>query len=197
MKSPARSQETVLFKSLLDLSCHWGDSRQNIRRKIKSWMDNQHLAMWRGLSSAQRQLEKWFRVLVRLLIMYRITIPEQDTVQSCYCLLTAHNTLSRYLYIMWLNNSLLRRRCWAEGENSAHIPCEWVLASLRHVYLGFFVYPENLKGLILKAIWNLSEGTGLLWTGIRLWNTKVPFLNSRCIGTVRARTQLLINQEPK
>jgi RNase H. len=32
-----------------------GVSRQNIRRKMKSWMDNQHLARWRGLGSAQRQ----------------------------------------------------------------------------------------------------------------------------------------------
>jgi len=32
-----------------------GVSRQNIRRKIKCWMDNQDLARWRGLSSTQRQ----------------------------------------------------------------------------------------------------------------------------------------------
>jgi ribonuclease HI len=30
-------------------------SRQNIRRKIKCWMDNQHLAMWCGPCSTQRQ----------------------------------------------------------------------------------------------------------------------------------------------
>jgi hypothetical protein len=33
----------------------WGVSRQNIRRKIKIWMDNQHLARCRGLGSTQRQ----------------------------------------------------------------------------------------------------------------------------------------------
>jgi len=32
-----------------------GASRQNIRRKIIHWLDNQHLARWRGLSSTQRQ----------------------------------------------------------------------------------------------------------------------------------------------
>jgi len=32
-----------------------GVSRQNIRIKIKRWMDNQHLARWRGLGSTQRQ----------------------------------------------------------------------------------------------------------------------------------------------
>jgi hypothetical protein len=32
-----------------------GISRQNIRKEIKYWMDNQHMAMWRGLISTQRQ----------------------------------------------------------------------------------------------------------------------------------------------
>ena len=31
-----------------------GDCRQNIRSKIKFWVDNQHMSMWRGLSSTQR-----------------------------------------------------------------------------------------------------------------------------------------------
>jgi len=31
-----------------------GVSRQNIRRKIKRWMDNQHLVMWPGPCSTQR-----------------------------------------------------------------------------------------------------------------------------------------------
>jgi len=33
-----------------------GVSRQNIRRKIIHWLDNQHLARWRGLSSTQTGL---------------------------------------------------------------------------------------------------------------------------------------------
>ena len=32
-----------------------GASRQNIRTKIKPWMDNQHLVLWRGPCSTQRQ----------------------------------------------------------------------------------------------------------------------------------------------
>ena len=32
-----------------------GISRQNIRRKIKHWMENQHLVLWRGPCSTQRQ----------------------------------------------------------------------------------------------------------------------------------------------
>ena len=33
----------------------FGVSRQNIRKKMKRWMRNQHLALWRGPCSAQRQ----------------------------------------------------------------------------------------------------------------------------------------------
>ena len=32
-----------------------GVSRQNIRRKMKCWMENQHLVLWRGPCSTQRQ----------------------------------------------------------------------------------------------------------------------------------------------
>jgi hypothetical protein len=55
MKSPTSSQETVLFSGLLDMSHSWGVTRQNIRRKIKRWMENHHLVLWRGLCSTQKQ----------------------------------------------------------------------------------------------------------------------------------------------
>jgi hypothetical protein len=32
-----------------------GVSRQNIRRKMKCWLEKQHLALWRGPCSTQRQ----------------------------------------------------------------------------------------------------------------------------------------------
>jgi len=54
-------------------------------------------------------------------------------------------------------------RCGAEEENSVHIQreCE-ALVSLRHAYLGsFFLDPEDIKSLILGAIWNFSKRTGL------------------------------------
>ena len=35
-----------------------GVSRQNIRRKMKRWMKNQHLALWRHTCSAQRQVRE-------------------------------------------------------------------------------------------------------------------------------------------
>jgi hypothetical protein len=63
---------------------------------------------------------------------------------------------------MGLNNILLSMRCGAEDENSAHILCECeTLASLRHVNLGFFLLDsEDIKSLILGAIWNISKGRG-------------------------------------
>jgi hypothetical protein len=36
------------------------------------------------------------------------------------------------------------------------------LASLRHAYLGsFFLEPEDIKCISLRAIWNFSKATGL------------------------------------
>ena len=55
MKSLTGSQGTVLFRSLWDQSLSGGVSRQNIRRKIKCWMENQHLVMWHGPCSTKRQ----------------------------------------------------------------------------------------------------------------------------------------------
>ena len=35
-----------------------GVSKQNMRNKIKRWVDNQHLAMWCGPGSTQRQAQE-------------------------------------------------------------------------------------------------------------------------------------------
>ena len=88
-----------------------------------------------------------------------------DRIQSRVVtgLLTGHNTLRRHLHLMGLTNSPLCRRCGAEDETSAHILCEFeALASLAHVYLGFFFLdPEDIRSLSLGAIWIFSKGTGL------------------------------------
>jgi hypothetical protein len=78
-------------------------------------------------------------------------------------LLTGHNTLRRHFHLLELSDSPLCRRCGAEDETSAHILCDCeALASHRHAYLGFFfLEPENIKSLILGAIWNSSKKTGL------------------------------------
>jgi hypothetical protein len=105
-------------------------------------------------------------------------------------------TLRRHLHLLWLTNSPLCRRCEVEDETSAHILCECAaLAAPRHVYLGSILLdPKYITSLRLEAIWNFSKETGLRWTGIKLWGKKGPFLRLRCIGTIRAQTQLLIKQ---
>jgi hypothetical protein len=81
-------------------------------------------------------------------------------------LLTGHNTLRRRLHIMGLLDGPLCRKCRAGEETSAHVLCECeALATLRHTYPGsFFLDPENVRGLSLRAIWNFFR-TGLLWLG--------------------------------
>ena len=79
-------------------------------------------------------------------------------------LLTGHNTLRRHLHLMGLSDSPLCRRCGAKDETSAHILCKCeTLASHRHAYLGpLFLEPEDIKSIILGAIWNFSKVTRLL-----------------------------------
>jgi len=43
-----------------------GDSRQNIRRKIKRWMENQHFILWCDPCSTQIQARDCFRNLTLL-----------------------------------------------------------------------------------------------------------------------------------
>jgi hypothetical protein len=65
----------------------------------------------------------------------------------------------------------------------------------RKCILGFlFRGPRGHWKLSLGTIWNFSKGTGLRWADISLWGTKGPFIRPRCVGTERARTQMLINQ---
>ena len=164
-----------------------GVSRHNLRRQTKRWLDNQHWARCWGLGSTQRQARE-------------LISGPSPAVKTRLLSLLGHNPrswlaflldiITRHLHLMGLSDSPLCRRCGAEDETSAHILCECeALASLRHVHLGsFFLGPEDIKSVSLGAIWNFNKGTGLPWTGIRLWGTK-GLLRSRCIGTTRARTQ--------
>jgi hypothetical protein len=87
-----------------------GVSRQDIRKKIKRWMDNQHMAMWGVLTSTQRE----DRILIfgssptdkNGLLSFNRT---QSRVLTA--LLTGHNTLRRHLHLMGLSDSPLCRRC--------------------------------------------------------------------------------------
>jgi len=79
-------------------------------------------------------------------------------------LLTGHNTLRRHLHIMGLGNNATCRKCGTEEETSVHIQCECeALASLRYTYMGsFFLDPEDIRVIVMGAIWNFAKGTGLL-----------------------------------
>jgi hypothetical protein len=140
-----------------------GVSRQIIRRKMKRWMEKQHLALWGGPYSTQKQdrelisgpnLATGARLLSFNRIQSRVVIG----------LLTGHNTSRRHLHIMGLWNSPICRKCGAGEESSVHILCACkALASLRHTYLGsFFLDLEDIRILGVGAIWNFAKGTGLL-----------------------------------
>jgi hypothetical protein len=77
-------------------------------------------------------------------------------------LLTGHNTLRRYLYVMALSNNPAFRKCGTEEETSGHILCECeALASLRCT-CSLFLDLEEIRVLSMGAIWNFVEGKGLL-----------------------------------
>ena len=140
-----------------------GVSRQNIRKKMKCWMKNQHLALWRGPCSTQRQA----RELIsgpNLATGARLLSFKRTRTRAVTGLLTGYNTLRRHLHVMGLSNDPTCRKCGTEEETSAHILCECkALASLRHKYLGsFFLDPEDIRVLGVGAIWNFVKGTGLL-----------------------------------
>jgi len=112
-----------------------GISRQNTRRKIKHWMDNQHLTRWQGLSSTKRQAQEL--ILDPSPTAETRLLSSNKTQSTVITDLTGHNTLRRHLHLMELTNSPLCRRHGAEDETSAHILCECeAVAALRHVYLG-------------------------------------------------------------
>jgi hypothetical protein len=140
-----------------------GVSRQIIRRKMKRWMEKQHLALWGGPCSIQRQA----RELIsdpNLATGARLLSFNRTQSRVVIGLLTGHNTLRRHLHIMGLRDSPICRKCGAGEESSVHILCECeALASLRHTYLGSsFLDPEDIRVLGVWAIWNLAKRTGLL-----------------------------------
>jgi len=117
-----------------------GVSRQNIRRKMKCWMEKQHLALWHGPCSTQRQA----RELISgpfLAIGARLLSFNRTQSRVVIGLLTGHNTLRRHLHIMGVCDDPICRKCGTEEETSVHILCECeALALLRHAYLGSFFF---------------------------------------------------------
>ena len=137
-----------------------GVSRQNTKRKMKCWMEKQHLILWRGPCNTQRQAQE---LISSPDLAARARLLSFNRAQSMVVigLLTGHNTLRRHLYIMGLSNNPICRKCGTGEETSLHVLCECeALASLRHTYLGCFIFdPEDIRKL---SIWNFTKGKGLL-----------------------------------
>ena len=139
-----------------------GISRQDIRRRVRRWLVNQHGVWWRVLCDTQRPArelisEPYLGAKARFLSFNRI---QSRAVTGLF---TGPNTLRRHLHLRGLSDSPLCRRCGAEDETSAHIRCECeALAALRHAYLGSFsLETEDIRSISLRAIWNFSKERGL------------------------------------
>ena len=100
----------------------FGVSRQNIRRKMKRWIEKQHLALWRDPCNAQRQAQELISgpdLATRARLLSFIRTQSRVVIG----LLTGHNTLRRHLYLMGLSNNPTCRKCSTEEETSVHILC--------------------------------------------------------------------------
>ena len=125
-----------------------GASRQDIRRRIRSWLANQRWVQWQGLDYTQRQA----RELIPgpcLGAKGRFVSFNRTQSRAVTDLLIGYNTLRRHLHRMGLSDSPLCRGCGAEDETSAHTVCECeALASLRHVCLcSFCLEPEDIESI--------------------------------------------------
>ena len=115
-----------------------GVSRQNIRRMIKRWMENQHLVLWRGRCSKQRQAPELISG-PNLAAKVRLSPFNRTQSRVDMGLLTGHNILRRHLYIMGFSNNPTCRKYGTEEETSVHILCEGkALTSLRHIWVPSF-----------------------------------------------------------
>ena len=161
----------IAYEFKRDCSVQWfvgpepfmGVCRQNIRRKMKPWVENQHLVLWRVACSTQRQAGE---LISDPDLATRARLLSFNRTQSRVVIghLTGHNTLSRHLYIMGPINNPTCMKCGTEEETSLHILCECeTLASFTYTCLGsFFLDPEDIRKLSIGTIWNFAKRTGLL-----------------------------------
>ena len=114
-------------------------SRQNIRRKIKQWMENQHLVLWRGPCSTQRQSRE---LISGPDLAARAWLLSFNRTQSRVVigLLTGHNALRRHLYLMGLSNNPTCRKCGTEEETSVHILWVQGLGFTQTYTCGFLLF---------------------------------------------------------
>ena len=87
-----------------------GVSKQTIRRKMKRWMEKQHLVLWRDACSTQRQA----RELISgpdLATRAGLLSFNRKQSRAVIGVLTGRNTLRIHLYIMGLSNNPTCRKC--------------------------------------------------------------------------------------
>jgi len=96
-----------------------GVSRQNIRRKMKRWIKNKLLALWRGPCSTQRQAGELISGPDLATEAQLLSFNRTQTMVVTG-LLTGHNTLRRHLHIMGLCNDPMCRKCGTEEETCPH-----------------------------------------------------------------------------
>jgi hypothetical protein len=87
-----------------------GVSRQDIQRRIRRWLVNQHWVRWRGLGDTQRQAQGLISG-PSLGAKARFLSFNRNHSRAVTGLLTEHNTLRRHLHPLGLLDSPLCRRC--------------------------------------------------------------------------------------
>jgi hypothetical protein len=129
----------TLYENLqLTTICQKLTTDLKIKMRMKRWVDNQHLAMWCGPSSIQRQARKLILgpspTIKTRLLSFRRTHSRVVTG-----LLTGHNTLRKHLHLLGLINSLLCRKCGTEEGTSVHVlcQCEALIYTDMHIWVPF------------------------------------------------------------
>jgi hypothetical protein len=124
-------------------------------------MEKQHLILWRGPYSTQRQAAELISG-PDLATGARLLSFNRTQSRAVIGLLTGHNTLRRHLHIVELSNNPTCRKCGTEEETSAHVLCECeAIASLRHTYLGCFLLdPEDIRVLDMGPFGTLLQVQG-------------------------------------
>ena len=119
---------------------------QNIRRNIKRWMENQHLVLWCGPCSKQRQA--WGLICgPKQAIRTWLLLFNRTQFRVVLGLLTGYNTMWRHLYVMGLSSNPTCRKCGTEEETSINILCKCqAFVLLRHTHLGPFFWTLRISG---------------------------------------------------
>jgi hypothetical protein len=96
------------------------DSGQNIRRKMKRWMEKQHLALWRSPCRTQRQARELISC-PNLATGARLLSFNRTHSRAVIGLLTGHNTLRRHRNVMRPSNNPTRGKFGTEEDASVYI----------------------------------------------------------------------------